>query len=143
MTDLKVEILWPLSLPANPAEEGQDLLRATGIDTTCMLLPTRRGAADVVLVLVTTAVMEPFLRTIFQKLAEEAHRGLKAFTDRLLKPTADGTQAPESVVFEMSTGGRVTFTTDLPERAYEQAVGLDARNENWTWDSRHTMWVPS
>ncbi|MFI5792188.1 hypothetical protein [Streptomyces sp. NPDC051677] len=143
MTHPEVEILWPSSLPSSPAEEGQDLLRVAGIETTCMLLPPRRGAADMVLVLVTTAVAEPFLRTIFQKLAEDAHRGLKAFTDRLLNPPADGTSAPQSVVFEMSTGGRVTFTRDIPEGAYEQAVGLDAREGNWTWDSRHTMWVPS
>ncbi|MDQ0683485.1 MULTISPECIES: hypothetical protein [Streptomyces] len=143
MTDPEVEILWPSSLPSSPAEEGQDVLRAAGIDADCMLLPTRRGAADIVLVLLTTAVMEPFLRTVFQKLAEDAHQGLKAFTDRLLKPTSDATPAPQCVVYELPTGGRVTFTGDVPDQGYEQAVGLDARNENWTWDSRHAMWVPS
>lgn len=143
MTDVEVEILWPSALPSHPAQEGQDLLREAGIDTTCMLLPTRRGAADIVLVLVTTAVLEPFLRTLFQKLAEEAHAGLKKFTERLLKPPAEGVPAPQSLVFEMSTGGRVTFTTDLPEQAYQQAVGLDARDGRWTWDSRNTMWVPN
>ncbi|BBC28900.1 hypothetical protein SGFS_001910 [Streptomyces graminofaciens] len=142
MTDHEVEIRWPSALPSSPAEEGQDLLRAAGIDAACLLLPTRRGAADIVLVLVTTAVAEPFLRTIFEKLAVDAHNGLKQFTDRLLKRTSDGTPAPQSVVFEMSAGGRVTFTSDVPERAYEQAVALDARGESWTWDSRHTMWVP-
>lgn len=142
MTDLEVEILWPSSLPSLPAEKEQDLLRGAGIDTTCMLRPTRRGAADIVLVLVTTVVMEPFLRTLFQTLAEEAHAGLKAFTERLFKPASEEASAPQCVVFEMQTGGRVTFTQGLPQQAYEQAVGLDARNDKWTWDSRNATWVP-
>lgn len=143
MTGLAVEIRWPSSLPPNPAEEGQDLLREAGVDTRCMLLPTRRGAADVVLVLVMTAVLDPFLRTLFQKVAEEAHKGLQAFTDRLFEPAGQGTPAPQGVVFEVPAGGRVTFTPDLPEGAYEQAVGLDVRDQRWDWDSRNAMWVPS
>ncbi|MET9907369.1 hypothetical protein ABZZ74_11150 [Streptomyces sp. NPDC006476] len=142
MTDVEVEILWPSALPSRPAEEGQDLLRAAGVDTTCMLLPTRRGAADVVLVLVTTGALEPFLRTLFRKFAEEAHAALKTFTQRLLRPSAEGGPAPRGLVFEMPTGGRVTFTPDLPEQAYKQAVDLDARDGRWAWDSRNTMWVP-
>ncbi|MEU3887763.1 hypothetical protein [Streptomyces sp. NPDC029041] len=144
MTVPAVEILWPSSLPSDPAEEGQDLLREAGVDTRCMLLPTRRGAAEVVLVLVMTAVLDPFLRTVFQKVAEDAHRGLKAFTDRLFSPAAgQGAPAPQGVVFEVPEGGRVTFTPDLPVGAYEQAVGLDVRDQRWSWDARAAMWVPS
>ncbi|GAA2409010.1 hypothetical protein [Streptomyces coeruleofuscus] len=142
MTGPAVEILWPSSLPSDPAEEGQDLLRDAGVDTQCMLVPTRRGAAEVVLVLVMTAVLDPFLRSLFQKVAEDAHKGLKAFTDRLFA-TRQGTPAPQGVVFEVPAGGRVTFTPDLPVGAYEQAVGLDVRDQRWSWDSRTAMWVPS
>ncbi|MFM9592936.1 hypothetical protein ACKI1J_28480 [Streptomyces scabiei] len=130
-------------MPSEPAEEGQDLLREAGVDTRCMLLPTRRGAADVVLVLVMTAVLDPFLRTVFQKVAEEAYRGLQAFTARLFESAGQGTPAPRGVVFEVPEGGRVTFTPDLPEGAYQQAVGLDVRDQRWAWDARNAMWVPS
>ncbi|WP_406837071.1 hypothetical protein ACICHK_13420 [Streptomyces sp. AHU1] len=143
MTDVEVEILWPSSFPPDPAQDGQDLLREAGIDAKCLLVPTRRGPADVALVLVTTAVLKPFLRALFEKFAEQAHQGLKAFARRLLKSPSDGRPAPQSLVFEMSTGGRVTFTADLPEEAYEQAVGLDARDRCWTWDSKKTLWVPN
>ncbi|MFD5329378.1 hypothetical protein [Streptomyces sp. NPDC127092] len=143
MAHPEVEIFWPSSLPAAPALEGQDALREAGVPTTCMLRPTRRGAADIVLVLVTTAVLQPFLSTLFQLLAEEAHKGLKTFVDRLLVGRSEGAEAPEGVVFESATGGRVTFTADLPERAYEQAVRLDARGDRWIWDSRRAMWTPA
>ncbi|MEU6138999.1 hypothetical protein ABZ848_01395 [Streptomyces sp. NPDC047081] len=143
MTDVEVEIFWPSALPSHPAEEGQDLLRAAGIDTTCMLVPTRRGTSEFVHVLVMTAALEPFLRTLFRKFAEEAHVGLKKFTQRLLKPAAEEGPAPRGLVFEMPTGGRVTFTPDLPEQAYKQAVGLDARDGRWTWDASSAMWVPN
>lgn len=143
MTSIAVEILWPSSLPSDPVEEGQDLLREAGVDTRCMLLPTRRGAVDVVLVLVMTAALDPFLRTLFQKVAEEAYKGLQAFTDRLFERAEQGTPAPQGVVFEVPAGGRVTFTPDLPEGAYKQAVGLDVRDQRWAWDSRNAVWVPS
>ncbi|MFD8233502.1 hypothetical protein ACFV20_16675 [Streptomyces sp. NPDC059696] len=143
MTVPAVEILWPSSLPSDPAEEGQELLREAGVETRCMLLPTRRGAAEVVMVLVMTAVLDPFLRTLFQKVAEDAHKGLKAFTDRLFASSGHEAPAPEGVVFETPAGGRVTFTPGLPPGAYQQAVGLDVRDQRWTWDSRAAMWVPN
>ncbi|RKT07220.1 hypothetical protein BX286_5275 [Streptomyces sp. 3211.6] len=139
----EVEIFWPSSLPADPALEGQDALREAGVPTTCMLRPTRRGAGEVVTVLVTTAVMQPFLSTLFQLLAKEAHTGLKTFVDRLLGGHSEGEHAPEGVVFESATGGRVTFSAGLPERAYEQAVHLDAYGDRWIWDSRRSMWTPA
>ncbi|MFJ7332727.1 hypothetical protein ACIQU3_30255 [Streptomyces sp. NPDC101110] len=142
MTDPEVEIFWPSSLPADPATEAQGLLHEAGIHTTCMLRPARRGAADVVLVLVTTAVLEPFLRTLFQGLAEEAHRGLRKFVDRLLAGPSKGRQAPEELVIQVSEGGRITFTTGLPDQAYQQAVDLDARDGRWAWDAQRVMWVP-
>nr|WSX49506.1 hypothetical protein OG409_11420 [Streptomyces sp. NBC_00974] len=143
MAHPEVEIFWPSSLPAAPALEGRDALRVAGVPATCMLRPTRRGAADVALVLVTTAVLQPFLSTLFQHLAEEAHKGLQAFVDRLLGDRSEGAETPEAVVFESATGGRVTFGADLPARAYEQAVRLDACGDRWIWDSRRSMWTPA
>ena len=143
MTDPQVEIFWPSSLPTTSAAEGQDLLRQAGIDSRFMLMPTRRAPVDVVLVLVTSAVLEPFLSTLFQRLAEETHQGLRAFVDRLLRRPSEDAQAPESVVFELPTGGRVTFTHGLPDEAYKQAVGLDARDARWTWDPHSALWTPA
>lgn len=100
------------------------------------------GAADAVLVLVTSAVLEPFLSALFGRLAEEAHKALKAFVDGLLSG-GDGAQAPGGVVVESGAGGRVTFTADLPDQAYEQAVGLEACGDRWVWDSRRAMWTPA
>jgi hypothetical protein len=142
MTDPEVEIFWPSSLPSDPAEEAQGLLREAGIHSTCMLRPTRRGPTEVVLVLVTTAVLEPFLRTLFQGIAEDAYKGLKMFADRLLARRSKEQPTPKDLVFQVSTGGRITFTTDLPEQAYQQAVDLDARDGRWAWDSQRVMWVP-
>ncbi|MFD7625908.1 hypothetical protein ACFV7Q_07660 [Streptomyces sp. NPDC059851] len=143
MADPEVEIFWPSSLPSAPALEQQDVLREAGVTATCMLRPIRRGAADAVLVLVTSAVLEPFLSTLFARLAEQAHKGLKAFVDGLLRGRPDGAEAPEGVIVESATGGRVTFTADLPEQAYEQAVGLEACGDRWTWDSRRAIWTPA
>ncbi|MEU3932829.1 hypothetical protein AB0E85_12445 [Streptomyces sp. NPDC029044] len=142
MTDPEVEIFWPSSLPTDPATDAQGLLHEAGIHSTCMLRPTRRGAADVVLVLVTTAVLDPFLRTLFQGLAEEAHRGLRMFVDRLLARPSRNQQTPEELVIQVSEGGRISFTTGLPEQAYQQAVDLDAREGRWAWDAQRVMWVP-
>ncbi|MFF4446052.1 hypothetical protein [Streptomyces sp. NPDC001502] len=143
MADPEVEIFWPSSLPSTPALEQRDALREAGVTATCLLRPTRRGAADAVLVLLTSAVLEPFLSALFQRLAEEAHKGLKAFVDGLLRDGRDGAVPPEGVVVESATGGRVTFTADLPEQAYEQAVGLEACGDRWIWDSRRAMWTPA
>ncbi|ANP52833.1 hypothetical protein J2Z21_000376 [Streptomyces griseochromogenes] len=143
MADPEVEIFWPASLPTTGAAQGQELLRQAGIDSECLLMPTRRGAVDVVQVLVTSAVLEPFLHTLFQRVAEETHHGLRAFVDRLLRRPPEDSTAPTSVVFELPTGGRVTFTDGLPEEAYKQAVGLDARNARWTWDPQRALWTPA
>ncbi|MEU3484178.1 hypothetical protein [Streptomyces massasporeus] len=142
MTEPEVEIFWPSSLPPDPATEAQDLLHEAGIHSTCMLRPTRRGVADVVLVLVTTAVLEPFLRTLFQGIAEEAHKGLRMFVDRLLVRPSQNQQTPDEAVIQVSTGGRITFTTGLPDQAFQQAVDLDARDGRWVWDAQRVMWVP-
>ncbi|MEU0105886.1 hypothetical protein ABZ313_11035 [Streptomyces sp. NPDC006251] len=142
MTDPEVEIFWPSSFPSDPAAEAQGLLREAGIHTTYMLRPTRRGPSDVVLVLVTTAALEPFLRTLFQEIAVEAHKGLKIFVDRLLARRSKEQPTPENLVFQVPTGGRITFTTELPEQAYQQAVDLDARDGRWAWDPQRAMWVP-
>ncbi|WP_031151086.1 hypothetical protein [Streptomyces erythrochromogenes] len=142
MTHSEVEIYWPAALPSTPALEQRDVLRDAGVSATCLLRPTRRGAADAVLVLVTSAVLEPFLSALFGRLAEEAHKALKAFVDGLLSG-GDGAQAPGGVVLESGAGGRVTFTADLPDQAYEQAVGLEACGDRWVWDSRRAMWTPA
>ncbi|MFD8885423.1 hypothetical protein ACFV0H_23315 [Streptomyces erythrochromogenes] len=142
MTHSEVEIYWPAALPSTPALEQRDVLRDAGVSATCLLRPTRRGAADAVLVLVTSAVLEPFLSALFGRLAEEAHKALKAFVDGLLSG-GDGAQAPGGVVVESGAGGRVTFTADLPDQAYEQAVGLEACGDRWVWDSRRAMWTPA
>ncbi|MER7467010.1 hypothetical protein [Streptomyces sp. NPDC097981] len=143
MANPEVEIFWPSSLPSTPALEGQDLLLGAGVTSTCMLRPTRRGANDVVLVLVTGAVLEPFLSTLFQRLADESHKGLKAFVDRLLRGGPEAEQTPEGVVVESASGGQVTFTADLPDQAYEKAVLLDACGDRWIWDPRRAMWTPA
>ncbi|MFC9584280.1 hypothetical protein ACFVJ8_15825 [Streptomyces yangpuensis] len=142
MTHSEVEIYWPAALPSTPALEQRDVLRDAGVSAACLLRPTRRGAADAVLVLVTSAVLEPFLSALFGRLAEEAHKALKAFVDGLLSG-GDGAQAPGGVVVESGAGGRVTFTADLPDQAYEQAVGLEACGDRWVWDSRRAMWTPA
>ncbi|GHI09904.1 hypothetical protein AQI88_15690 [Streptomyces cellostaticus] len=143
MTDPEIEIFWPSSLPTTSATEAQDFLRQAGIDSSCMLVPPRRGAVDVVLVLVSSAVLEPFLSTLFQRVAEETHQGLRTFVDRLIRRRSEDAPAPKSVVFELPTGGRVTFTHSLPEEAYKQAMGLDARDARWTWDSQRAIWTPA
>ncbi|MBW5483286.1 hypothetical protein [Streptomyces bambusae] len=144
MSRPEIEIFWPASLPSEPAAAGEDMLRGAGIETSCLLRPVRRGGvSETVVVLVSSAVLEPFLRTLFQRVADEAASGLKAFVGRLLERPAEGAPTPDGVVIESSpTGARFRFTADLPDAAYEQVVGVDAGDKRWAWDHRLALWTP-
>ncbi|RSS82288.1 hypothetical protein [Streptomyces sp. WAC06614] len=144
MSRPEIEIFWPATLPTEPAVDGEDMLRRAGFEATCLLRPVRRGVEDVVLVLVTSVVLEPFLKTLFERLAEDAHEGLKAFVRRLLDRPAKDAPAPVGVVIEAgTTGARFQFTGDLPDKAYAQVVDINAGGDRWTWDANLALWTPA
>jgi hypothetical protein len=136
----EVEIFWPGSLPPAPALEAETALREAGVQATCRLQPVRRGS-EAVVVLLTTAAVEPFFGAFFGQLGENVCDGLRNLVDRLLKRTG-GHPAPKSVIFEKA-GARFVFTTGLPADAFRKAIEIDPGPERsqWTWDVKNSSWL--
>jgi hypothetical protein len=139
----EVDIFWPDRLPPAPLLEAAAPLREAGLDPACRLQPVRRGAELSVLVLVTGAVVEPFLKAMFERFGGDAQAALARFVRRLLR--RDGrVDAPASVVFTSELhGAEFVFTPSLPEEAFRQAMALDPGPEpgRWVWDGQQRRWL--
>ncbi|MEE1788772.1 hypothetical protein PUR71_38610 [Streptomyces sp. SP17BM10] len=151
MTGTRVEIFWPASLPVEAATGAEEILRQAGIETACMVRPVRRGVDSYVYVLISTAVVQPFISTVFSRLAEDAYSGLRRFVHRLLghpdegadvRDAASGGSRPDGVVIECPAGTQLVFTHDLPAQAYQRAVDLDPAAGRWIWDPSGNRWTP-
>lgn len=142
MVDL--EIHWPQQLPPEPLTLAVETLRRAGIEPTCRLQPTRRGVAEMsVLVLIGSTALEPLFKSMVDRLADDAYDVIRRLVGGLLGRRAEP-QAPHSVVFESTaTGTQFVFTSGLPEEAFRQAIGLDPGEEpgRWTWDAGSKRWV--
>jgi hypothetical protein len=140
---IEVDIFWPDRLPPAPLLEAAGPLREAGLDPACRLQPARRGAELSVLVLVTGAAVEPFLKAMFERFGNEAHAALAAFVGRLLRRDAR-VPVPASVVFTSELhGADFVFTPSLPEEAFRQAMALDPGPEpgRWVWDQHERRWL--
>ena len=138
----EVEIFWPTMLSPDAAFEAQAFLREAGIQATCRLQPVRRGS-ETVLILLTSAALEPFLRTLSERIGGEAWNGLRTLVRHLLKH-ARGQSAPTSVIFESAaSGAQFVFTTDLPEDAFRKAITIDPgpKPGRWAWDDPKGRWL--
>jgi len=138
----EVEIFWPGSLPPAPALEAETALRDIGVQATCRLQPVRRGS-EAVVVLLTTAAVEPFFGAFFERLGGEVWLGLRNLVDRLLGHTG-GHPAPKSVIFKKdASGAQFVFTTGLPADAFRKAIEIDPGPERsqWTWDAKNSSWL--
>jgi len=140
----EVEIFWPTMLSPDAALEAEAFLRERGIQATCRLQPVRRGS-ETVLILLTSAALEPFLRTLSERIGGEAWNGLRTFVRHLLGH-ARGQAAPTSVIFESAaSGAQFVFTTDLPEDAFRQAITIDPgpgpKPGRWAWDDAKGRWL--
>lgn len=144
----EVEILWPATLPQAGLTDAADQLEAGGVETTCRIQPVRRGAETAVLILMTTSVLEPFLKALFERVGEEAYGALKRFVGALFGHR-EGEQAaqkdgPDVVIFEAAaTGAQFLFTAGLPNEAFAKAVELDPGTEpgRWMWDTQTHNWL--
>ncbi len=143
----EVEIFWPETLPTDALLDGAATLRDNGIETTCRIQPVRRSAGLSVLILLTTAALEPLLKTFFEQVGQDAWRGLQRFVGRLTgdeKKPDDTAPRPEAVVFESAaTGAQFVFTAGLPVSAFRQAVELDPGEGpgRWIWDAPQEKWM--
>ncbi len=141
----EAEIFWPESLPTDALLAGAGALRDSGVETTCRLQPVRRGAGLSVLVLLTTAALDPFLKAVFEHVGKEAWQGLRQFVHRLTGDEAGVVAVlPEVVVFESAvTGAQFVFTTGLPAIAFQQAIELDPGTGpgRWVWDTARKKWI--
>ena len=140
----EVEIFWPSELSADPALEAAETLRSAGVETTCRAQPSRRGVETMVLVLITTNVLEPILKAVFERVGESAFEALQSFVRRLLHREPSKPAAPAGVVFESDNGARFVFRPDLPDVAFRQAIELPQHDgTRWTWDADGERWVTS
>ena len=145
----EVEIIWPAALEQQRLDEAADELTAAGVETTCRIQPTRRGAETAVLVLLTSSALEPFLKALFQTVGQEAYGALKKFVGKLFghDPTEKAERskdAPDVVIFESTrSGAQFLFTAGLPDEAYREAVELDPGEKpgRWTWDAQSRNWL--
>jgi hypothetical protein len=144
----EVEIFWPESLPTDALLDSAETLRDSGVETTCRLQPVRRGAGLSVLVLLATAAVDPFLKTVFEHVGGEAWKGLQKFVRGLLSDGDEKQPAPaprpEVVVFEStSSGAQFVFTSAMPPEAFRQAIELQPGDEpgRWIWDSGAAKWM--
>jgi hypothetical protein len=99
-----------------------------------------------VLVLLTTAAVEPFLKTVFEQVGRDAWQGLRRFVRRLTGDDAPDRSPvrPQAVVFESSaTGAQFVFTAGLPVSAFQQAIDLDPGDGpgRWIWDAAQEKWM--
>jgi hypothetical protein len=141
----EVEIFWPAAIPPEPALDAQSALAAAGVEATCRLRPTSRGADLSVLVVLTGSALEPLLKTVFEGFGQDAYRALQGFVRRLVgRSPSSPTPAPAAVEFvSAATGARFVFTSGLPEAAFRAALAADAgtRRGRWVWDQATSRWL--
>ncbi len=154
----EVEIIWPSTLAESRLSGVAEELESGGVTTTCRIQPVRRGPETAVLILMTSSVLEPMLKTLFAKVGEEAFPALKRFIGRLFgdepdkdadgEPAADEGEGekdqPDVVIFESSaTGAQFLFTANLPDEALRKALELDPETEpgRWMWDESAHDWL--
>ena len=144
----EVEIFWPASLPTDALLDGAAVLRNDGVATTCRLQPVRRNATTAVLVLLTTAALDPMLKAVFSEVGTSAWKSLQRFVRKLFSDddhaAAASQRRPEVVVFEStSTGAQFVFTANLSATAFQQAIELDPGDApgRWVWQDAMDKWV--
>jgi hypothetical protein len=144
----EVEIFWPESLPTEALLDGAAVLRDDGVATTCRLQPVRRNAAASVLVLLTTAAVDPLLKAVFSEVGTSAWKSLQRFVRKLFSDddhaVASDRKRPEVVVFEStSTGAQFVFTASMSASAFQQAIELDPGDApgRWVWHDAANKWV--
>lgn len=146
----EVEIIWPAALEQDRLDDAADELTAAGVETTCRIQPTRRGAETAVLILLTTSAMEPFLKALFERIGGGAYDALKRFVGKLFgddsgaNGKATSKKAPDVVIFESTaSGAQFLFTAGLPSEAYQEAMELGAEPEpgRWMWDTEARSWL--
>jgi hypothetical protein len=148
----EVEIIWPSSLAEDRLVGVADELEKAGVATTCRIQPVRRGPETIVMILMSSTVLEPMLKSLFQHIGEDAYGALKRFVGRIFgrgseETDEDGKEkkdAPDAVIFESSTtGAQFLFTPHLPDEAMRKAVELDPGSEpgRWVWDDKAHDWL--
>lgn len=143
-----VEIIWPEALPRGLLTAATDELDSVGLEASCRIQPVRRGAESAVLILLTTTMLEPFLKAMFERFGSEASAALKRFVGAMFgsddTEEQTGRQRPDVVIFESTTtGAQFLFTAGLPQEAMQQAVELDPGTApgRWTWATQERRWL--
>ena len=103
------------------------------------------------MILMSSTVLEPMLKSLFQHIGEDAYGSLKRFVGRIFGRGSDddgkeddGKDAPDAVIFESSTtGAQFLFTPHLPDEAMRKALELDPGSEpgRWVWDDKAHDWL--
>ena len=144
-----VEIIWPSTLAQDRLVGVADDLEKAGVPTTCRIQPVRRGPETIVMVIMSSTLLEPMLKSLFQRVGEDAYRALRQFIGRVFGRDDDAKEetdddAPDAVIFESSTtGAQFLFTPHLPDEAMRKALELDpgAEHGRWVWDDRGRAWL--
>ena len=79
----EVEIIWPSTLAEDRLVGVADQLEQAGVPTTCRIQPVRRGPETIVMVLMSSTVLEPMLKQLFQRIGEDAYGSLRRFIGRI------------------------------------------------------------
>jgi hypothetical protein len=148
----EVEIIWPSNLAEDRLVGVADELEAAGVPTTCRIQPVRRGPETIVMILMSSTVLEPMLKSLFQHLGEDAYGSLRRFIGKIFgrdddekdEPADKAKDTPDVVIFESSTtGAQFLFTPHLPNEALKKALELDPESEpgRWMWDDKTHSWL--
>jgi hypothetical protein len=151
----EVEIIWPSNLAEERLVGVADELEQAGVATTCRIQPVRRGPETIVMILMSSTVLEPMLKSLFQHIGEDAYGSLRRFIGRIFgrdddhkggdgQQTVKAKDAPDVVIFESSTtGAQFLFTPNLPNEALKKALELDPEAEpgRWMWDDKTHSWL--
>lgn len=147
----EVEIIWPSNLAEDRLVGVADELEQAGVPTTCRIQPVRRGPETIVMILMSSTVLEPMLKSLFQHLGEDAYVSLRRFIGKIFgrddekeDPAKKPKDTPDVVIFESSTtGAQFLFTPHLPNEALKKALELDPESEpgRWMWDDNTHSWL--
>src|SRR3954464_10339125 len=124
---MRADILVDHGVPAAAERELVSALAAAGVTAYARVLPVRRGAESIELLVLIAVPLQAFLTTVGELAAAEAWAGVRRAMRRLIgRPADDPAREGRSVVLEdPETELQIVLSADLPERAFRQLTELD------------------
>ncbi|MGH3611453.1 MAG: hypothetical protein ACRDRK_02300 [Pseudonocardia sp.] len=112
--------------PLEDVDQLLDDLRVFGLNPTCHLRPTRRGAIDLAWVLLLALPTKLFFETLTEELAGDAYLRLKAIVGRALRRRREPENGNRVLMLEDATTGlQIVLEPDLPAEAYQRLFHTD------------------